>query len=277
MYDNADRYTHGHHESVLRSHRWRTAENSAGFLLPHLRQGMSILDVGCGPGNITADLADRVGPGRVGPGRVGPGRVVGIDVADVVVAAAAADHARDNLTFATGDVYALAYPDDSFDVVFAHQVLQHLGDPVAALCEMRRVVRPGGTVAVRDSDYGAFVWSPPDPRLTRWMALYHQLTTHNKAEADAGRVLHVWARQAGFTSMTVSTSNWTFQTADERAWWGELWADRVQQSEFARQALEFGFSDDAELTDIGAAFREWSANPDGLFVVVHGEVLATKP
>ena len=51
-----DRYTHGHHESVLRSHRWRTAANSCAYLLPHLRPDMSLLDVGCGPGTITADL-----------------------------------------------------------------------------------------------------------------------------------------------------------------------------------------------------------------------------
>ena len=55
-------YTHGHHESVLRSHRWRTAENSAGYLLPLLRPGMRLLDVGCGPGTITMDLADVLGP-----------------------------------------------------------------------------------------------------------------------------------------------------------------------------------------------------------------------
>lgn len=54
-----DLYTHGHHESVLRSHRWRTAENSAAYLPPHVHRGMSLLDVGCGPGTITFDLARR--------------------------------------------------------------------------------------------------------------------------------------------------------------------------------------------------------------------------
>ena len=56
-------YTHGHHESVLRSHRWRTLENSAAYLLPHLSPDFQVLDVGCGPGTITADLASRVTPG----------------------------------------------------------------------------------------------------------------------------------------------------------------------------------------------------------------------
>src|ERR1700758_3076475 len=125
-------YTHGHHGSVLRSHRWRTAENSAAYLLPHLSPDAKVLDVGCGPGTITADLADRVPRGHV----------TGIDAAqEVIDQAAEAVGDRANLKFATGDVYALDYPDDSFDIVHAHQVLQHLGDPVRALAEMRRVTR----------------------------------------------------------------------------------------------------------------------------------------
>src|SRR3954469_5819536 len=94
-------YTHGHDESVLRSHRWRTAENSAGYLLPHLRAGQRLLDVGCGPGTITVDLAARVAPGDV----------VGIDRSDDVIAAARSLDAPDNLRFDAGDVYALGFDD----------------------------------------------------------------------------------------------------------------------------------------------------------------------
>jgi ubiquinone/menaquinone biosynthesis C-methylase UbiE len=266
MPENPDRYSHGHHESVLRSHRWRTAENSAAFLLPHLRPGMSLLDIGCGPGNITADLAERVGDGPV----------VGLDLPPDVIATAAADHVRPNLTFRVGDVYALDIADDTFDVAYAHQVLQHLSDPVAALREMRRVVKPGGVVAVRDSDYGAFVWSPADPVLTRWLELYHQLTIRNRAEADAGRYLHTWVRAAGFDDFQLSHSAWTFQSEADRTWWGGVWADRALHSEFARQCLEEGLCDQAELQQISDAFRRWAAEPEGLFVLLHGEVIARK-
>jgi len=265
----ADRYTHGHHESVLRSHRWRTAENSAAYLLPHLAPGQRLLDVGCGPGTITLDLA----------GRVAPGAVLGIDAAPEVVAAAVEARDRAGIDEATvaltvGDVYALDAPAGSFDVVHAHQVLQHLHDPVAALREMRRVLAPGGLVAVRESDYGAFVWAPPDPVLDRWLDLYHQVTRANRAEADAGRYLPGWFRSAGFHDLEVTSSNWTFADADDRSWWGGLWADRVVGSAFAGQAIEYGLAEGDELQEMAAAFRRWAAADDGVFLVVHVEVLA---
>jgi len=266
---NPDTYTHGHAESVLRSHRWRTATNSAAYLLPHLQPGLDVLDVGCGPGTLTCDLADRVGPGTV----------IGLDSSAEVVAAATAE-ARErgtaNVTFDTGDVYALPFADDRFDVVHAHQVLQHLTKPAAALRELRRVVRPDGVVAVRDSDYAAMTWAPDEPRLDRWLELYHRVTERNGAEADAGRYLEGWARAAGFAEVEVSSSTWTFSSIEDRAWWGALWADRVEgdDSALARQAVEYGLATTAELADLAAGWRKWAEADDGVFTVVHVEVLA---
>jgi SAM-dependent methyltransferase len=262
-------YTHGHHESVLRSHEWRTAANSAAYLLDRLGPGMDLLDVGCGPGTITIDLASLVAPGRV----------LGIDRAAEVVAQAGArlrETAGPNVSFATGDVYALDVPDASFDVVHAHQVLQHLTDPVAALGELRRVLRPGGLLAVRDSDYGGFVWAPADPRLDRWNALYHEITARNDADADAGRHLPGWVRAAGFGDLEVTTSTWTFADPPARAWWGGLWADRVERSGFAEQAVAYGLSDAAELADLAAGWRGWAEQESGFFAVLHVEVLARR-
>src|ERR1700716_4220091 len=65
MAATSDTYLHGHHDSVLRSPRGRTAETSAAYLLPRLRPDARVLDVGCGPGTITADLAGLVPDGAV--------------------------------------------------------------------------------------------------------------------------------------------------------------------------------------------------------------------
>jgi SAM-dependent methyltransferase len=259
-----DVYTHGHHESVLRSHRWRTAENSAAYLLPHLTPQALILDIGCGPGTITADLADRVPRGHV----------TGIDAApDVIEQARGLTRGRGNLDFAVGDVYALDYPAGAFDVVHAHQVLQHLGEPVEALREMRRVTRPGGLIAVRDGDYGAMIWYPEVPALDDWLALYKRVARGNGGEPEAGRRLHVWAREAGLEGVTASSSTWTYATAEERAWWGGLWADRTVQSDYAASAVGGGYATADDLRRIADGWRIWAGHQDGWFAVVHGEIL----
>lgn len=269
MEPTADTYTHGHHDSVLRSHRWRTAGNSAAYLLPLLEPGMSILDVGCGPGNITADLADLVAPGPV----------VGIDVAASVLEEAralASERGAGNISFIPGDFRAAGLAPGSFDVVHAHQVLQHLRDPVDALRAMGRLAKPGGIVAARDSDYSAMTWAPDDDRLDRWRAIYLQVTRRNGAEANAGRWLLRWAHQAGLHQASYSTSTWTYATPADRTWWGDLWAERALASTFAEQAVAYGVATPGELADIADAWRTWSTHPDSTFMIPHGELLARR-
>lgn len=260
-------YTHGHHESVLRSHTWRTAENSAAYLLPHLQPGMSLLDVGCGPGTITADLALLVAPGAV----------VGIDASSDVVAQAARDAAGSgvsNLRFEVADLFALEYADASFDVVHLHQVLQHLSDPVEALVALRRVLAVDGVLAARDSDYSAFTWAPADPLLDRWMELYLAVTDRNGHDARIGPKLMGLALSAGFASVEVSSSTWTYADPESRAWWGGLWADRVRFSRLGEQAVAYGLSTTSELESIAAGWLRWASAPDAVFVVPHVEILA---
>jgi ubiquinone/menaquinone biosynthesis C-methylase UbiE len=264
-----DTYSHGHHESVLRSHIWRTAANSAEYLLGDLEPGERLLDVGCGPGTVTLDVASHVAPGLV----------VGLDAAVDVVRQAERrrfETSAANVAFAVGDTYALPFGDGTFDVAHAHQVLQHLSEPDGALAELRRVLRPGGLLAVRDGDYGGFVWAPPEPLLDRWLDLYHQLTAHNRTHADAGRYLLDWVQAAGFRDIKPSSSTWTFADPESRAWWGDLWADRVQFSSFAEQTVAYGLSNAEELGAIAQAWRRWAREPAGWFAVLHGEVLARR-
>ncbi|MDX6255564.1 MAG: hypothetical protein QOJ11_1898 [Frankiales bacterium] len=262
-------YTHGHVDAVLRSHRWRTADNSAAYLVPHLRAGLDLLDVGCGPGSLTADLARRVAPGRV----------IAIDsaVAPLEEARAAAAEAGVEVDVRVGDAYAIDLPDDSVDVVHAHQVLQHVADPVAVLREMARVCRPGGLVAARDADYAAMTWAPADPRLDRWLEIYRATARANDAEPDAGRRLLGWAHAAALTDVTATASTWCFATPEDRRWWGSLWADRTTGASYGQHAVAAGLTDAAELAAVADGFRAWAEQPDGWFVVVHGEILCRLP
>ena len=259
-------YSHGHAEAVLRSHRWRTAENSAGYLLPLVRRTDRLLDVGTGPGTITADLAARLSAGSV----------TGLDNAPTAVAETrrlAADRGLRNLTVTNASVYALPYADGAFDVVHAHQVLQHLAHPVAALREMARVCAPDGIVAARDADYAAMTWYPERPELRRWMQLYQQVARHNGGEPNAGRRLVGWARAAGFTAVTATASAWCFADGEDLEWWSDTWADRLLGSSFGEQAVRLGFTDADELTGLARAWRSWATAPDAWFAVLHSEVI----
>jgi SAM-dependent methyltransferase len=259
-------YTHGQHDSVLRSHRWRTAENSAAYLIPYLCPGASVLDIGCGSGSITADLA----------GLVSPGRVAALDASAQALSHArrtVAERGLTNVDFQLADVLSLPYPDGAVDVVHAHQVLQHLADPVAALREMRRVCRPAGIVAARDADYEAMTWYPAVPAIEEWLALYRTVARRNGGEPDAGRLLLSWARQAGFTDITCSASAWCFATAEDRLLWGGTWADRTTRSAIAEQAVSYGYATRGDLERIAAGWRAWADADDGWFAVLHAEIL----
>jgi 2-polyprenyl-3-methyl-5-hydroxy-6-metoxy-1,4-benzoquinol methylase len=259
-------YTHGHAESVLRSHRARTARNSAAYLLPHLAPGHRLLDVGSGPGTITADLARRVR------------EVVALELDDRAAGLTRDELRRQGVTNAdvwVGDVQALELADGSFDVVHAHQVLQHVTHPVAALREMARVTRPGGVVGVRDSDYAAFAWYPQLPALDRWLSLYRDAARANGGEPDAGRHLLAWAHAAGLQEVAATSSTWCFASPETRAWWGGMWADRVTASALAEQLVRERRASREDLEVLAEAWLEWAADPDGWISIPHGELVIT--
>ena len=267
---DAATYTHGHAESVLRSHRTRTAENSAAYLLPCLRAGLSLLDIGSGPGTITVDLAERVAPGPV----------TAVEATEAALAVTRAEFERRGCTPArlvTGDIHDLPFPSGSFDVVHAHQVLQHVADPVTALREMVRVCGPGGVVAVRDGDYSGFTWYPELPGLDRWRELYQSAARADGGEPDAGRRLLAWAHAAGITDVSATSSTWCYAEPASREAWGGMWADRIAGSAITEQLLTTGLGTQEDIDAVAAAWREWAAHPDGWISVLHGELLIRVP
>jgi ubiquinone/menaquinone biosynthesis C-methylase UbiE len=263
-------YSHGHHESVLRSHSWRTAQNSANYLLKYLKPDMHILDIGCGPGTITADFA------RLVP----EGKVTGIEygASDVLAAARtfAAEQGITNIDFENGDVCNLeGVLDNTYDVVHCHQVLQHVGDPVQALREMKRVAKPGGLVAAREADAKAFAWFPESVTMDEWMDLYQKVARANHTEPDGGRRLVSWALAAGFERRDIDATagTWCYSTPEERVWFSGMWADRTVSSRFSTNAVEKGLATKEKLEGIAQHWREWGEREDGWFTILHGEIV----
>lgn len=262
----SEQYLHGQHASVLASHAWRTAENSAAYLLDYLDEDMDVLDVGCGVGTITTDLAAHVPQGRV----------LGVDLAPEPLERAAdyaVARAVENVEFEQGDVYELAHGEGSFDIVHAHQLLQHLKNPLGAIAEMKRVLRRGGLLALREADYGAMVWYP-EVGLSAWREVYEKVSRHHGVQPRAGRRLLEWVHAAGFKTVEPTTSTWTFADPIERDYWANLWIDRIRHTSFGTIAVEEGFTDHAGLAEMIAAWEDWSRDPDGWFAVVHAEILA---
>ena len=297
-------YTHGHTRAVVKQHAARTAENSAAHLLPLLESNQRLLDVGCGPGSISIGLAKRVQ------------HVEAVDNMPSVLAQARAAAAQSrggggSIRFVQASAHELPYGDAEFDVVHCHQLLQHVGDPVGVLREMRRVCRPGGVVAARESVYSTMRGEGGESegaegecldasssssssssnsrgcrcrsnraRIDRWREIYMAVCRHNGAEPDAGLFLQRWMLDAGFTPANVcfSSSVVTYSSEDElfRRAWGEAWAERTLHS-FGAQALQHGVADSqAELEEVAAGWRAWAADPAAIFLYVNGEVLARR-
>jgi len=264
-----EKYTHGHAPATVRQHGRRTAEEAAAFLLPELRPGMRLLDVGCGPGSITRGLAERVAPGQV----------VGLDLSRETLADArrdAADRGIENVQFDEGSVYQLPFPDASFDVAYAHQVFQHLRERGAALREMLRVVRPGGLVAVRDVDWGTASYWPPDPWIDRFIETHLKTWARNGGEPLMGRQLRALFNVADVTDVQVTAAVWCYATPSETVEWGESYAERLLTSPMGARAVELGFASREDLEAMAAAFRAWAVHPDAFWAFIHVAALARK-
>ena len=265
-----EHYTHGHAPATVRQHGRRTAEEAAAFLLPELRSGMRLLDVGCGPGSITRGLAERLAPGQV----------IGLDLSGETLAAARNDAAArglENLEYREGSVYELPFPDASFDVAYAHQVLQHLRDPAAALREMLRAVRPGGLVAVREVDWGTAAYWPRDPWIDRFVEVHLKTWYRNGGEPRMGRQLRALFNAADVGDLQITASVWCYTTPAETTEWGESYAERLLTSPMGERAVEYGYASREDLEAMAAAFRAWAVHPDAFWTFVHVAALARKP
>lgn len=263
-------YANDHSSAVMRTHSWRTVENSAPYLKPHIKPDMTILDVGCGPGSITVDLASLVPKGRV----------IGVEyVSDPLDNARelAAERGVTNVEFRVGDIYSLDFPDDHFDIVHVHQVLQHLAEPVKAIQEMRRVTKAnGGIFAARET--ANFTLYPDTPTLKAFFDTTFKVVEARGANANSGSYIHTWAEKAGFdrSQINCSAGTWCFSSPEERAYFGGSMADRCASSGFVKLAVDGGFATSDEMAEYAKAWQDFVNDKDAWCGVLHGEIICWK-
>jgi SAM-dependent methyltransferase len=248
---SGETYTPGYTETATALMARRTLASHAAFLRPYLRSGLSVLDVGCGPGSITLEIAAAVAPGKV----------IGIDrdAGQVELArAAATELGRPNASFGPASVYELPFPDGSFDLVFAHAVFEHLQAPAQALGEITRVLRPGGHVALRSPDWGGFVVGPRSDDLDAAIAAYRDLQTRNGGDVFIGRRLGALLRSAGFGDLALSATY-------------EIYPSAEIIGEYLAHTL-----DAAGETGHAAVLRSWMADPNAIFAQAWFEAVGTR-
>jgi SAM-dependent methyltransferase len=168
-----------------------------------VHEGMRVLDLGCGGGDVTLALAQLVGA---------QGAVVGIDVDDVKLGLAredAADAGMQHVEYRVGDATSLDARDE-YDVVYARLLLTHLADPAAMLARMVAATRPGGTVVVEDLDHSAVYSYPTLPALTTFVALYNEVARRRGGDPEIGPKVLGMFRAAGLVDVRMAAAQPVF-------------------------------------------------------------------
>ena len=225
-----------------------------GWLSPYLRPGMRLLDCGCGPGTMTLGFAHALAPGEV----------VGIDIDPKQVEAAkrqAGDEPA-NLRFEQADVYALPFPDGSFDFVFAQTVFMYLRDPLRALAEIKRVLTPQGMVAIADPDRYSTVMYPPDPVIVQANQLYNRARDLAGSSPYEGRQYRAMLHDAGFARSSIevyphvtgSDEVVEARVAYAKARWGSPL--------FVNTVIEQGWLQGPEVKELQDGVEQWYRHPD---------------
>lgn len=196
---------------LLAHHRFKETERKRMVEDLGLEPGDRVLDLGCGMGLWSGWLAERVAP---------DGWVAGVDVSPVSSRIARErmkqEPQGDRVKYVAGDASTIPFGSQSFDVLFCANTLEYFDNPGRYLQEMKRVVRRGGKVAVKDIDAGHMVLYPVHPELMAHIILaMTRLVQHRCSHLGeyAGRVLDFFVgrklyshfQRAGFESITTTS------------------------------------------------------------------------
>lgn len=250
-------YAPGYAEDAMSMMSARRALERAEFASPVLRSAARVLDVGCGPGSITLGLAPA-------------GRVLGVDceLGQVARARAAASLANiSTVDFLAASVYRLPLADESVDVAFSHALFEHLAHPADALAELRRVLRPGGCLALSTSDWSRAELRPRTANVVAALRGHYLLRRRSGGDPFAGKRLTGYVEQAGFRVIRTRTRHRADLSYRELA--------RYVETRLVAALNEPG-PDRDQLASAARSAWTWARGTDGHFQQCWVELLATR-
>ena len=240
----------------------RRTGGAGAFLAPQLRAGMRLIDCGCGPGSVTVDLAQVVAPGEA----------LGVDLRAGALAhgrTLARERGIANVAFQAASVYQLPYADGSFDAAFACALLQHLASPLAALKEIRRVLRPGGVIGIVDGSSAITFRYPTSPLLEAWDKLRVLEREHNTGRSSDALRLRALLREAGF-ARTQASAHMSTEAGPPAGSFEET--RQVARNHLIRLhgvlgelAVAQGWATREELDQMAKALIAWGEAPDAFY------------
>lgn len=252
-------YSTGFRKEISSTHTWRTIDNCMGFMVPYIRGTESILDVGCGPGTITIDCARKYLEAKV----------VGIDTLEELANVGkkvASEQGLSNVKFEVGSVMSLPYDDESFDIVYVHQLLLHLPEPIGALKEMTRVVKPGGLIFAREADLDSTIVYPMEYESIKYF--FNHFALGESTDTTGGRKLKEWALESGTEAKNIvmSSSTQYYSSVEERKQHRRMYAERLRKS-------KEGASDKYTVKQIEDSWELWEKDERSLFVMIMSEIV----
>lgn len=246
----------------------RTAENHAGFFLPHLKPGMKLLDCGCGPGTITVGFAEVVAPGEV----------IGTEIEETQVALArqsAAARKVGNASFEVASIYELPFETDTFDAFFISAMLGNLQEPRRGLREAYRVLKPGGVIGLKEFDHGGDIVHPLEPGLQKYGELYLRLRRENGHDPEGGRKIGAYLLDSGFRDLRVSACYETVSDPKMLAGAAQLNIGLLKEG-WANEFISRDWATDETIAEMSEAWLKFSETPGALLAQTWCEAVAWK-
>jgi ubiquinone/menaquinone biosynthesis C-methylase UbiE len=262
-------YQCGYKDYMINMIKQRTVENEAKFLLPYLRDDTRLLDCGCGPGSVTVGFAKYITKGEI----------VGIDIEPSQVEMTkklAADLGIKNISLQVADIHNLPFPDNSFDIVFAHMVIVHLPEYRKAIREVKRVLKPGGIIAVRDPVFKEPIIYPDTPEILEIWNFRIKMPSIDGADFNLGKKMRSILVSEGFNNVSATASINSYGDKKSFDKYKKFVVGELTDAEYVKKALASGMVTKEKLQHYIDVWTDFCNNPEAFVGVVMCEAIGYK-